>query len=101
MSLLFSIFSATAMLSAQTAAKGIHFRGHQTELLSTKEAPNPDVFQAAISLEDFKNVDPEKFEWINPDEIKAGETTCGYLKAPLVWEIDEVDIEYPIVKTCE
>lgn len=100
MKLLLSTFTTAAILSAQAAAEGVGLRGNQPNL-STKAAPNPDVFQAAISLEDFKNVDPAKFEWVNPEEIKAGETTCGFLKAPLVWEIDEVDIGYPIVETCE
>lgn len=98
MKLLLSTFTTAAILSAQAAAEGVGLRGNQPNL-STKAAPNPDVFQAAISLEDFKNVDPAKFEWVNPEEIKAGETTCGFLKAPLVWEIDEVDIGYPIVET--
>lgn len=62
------------------------------------ELPNPKVFEAAISLDDFKNVDPKLFEWVNPDEIQPGETTCGFLKAPLGW-VDETDIKYPFVKT--
>ncbi|KAL7507236.1 hypothetical protein ACHAXN_004424 [Cyclotella atomus] len=99
MKLLSSIFATAAILPAQAAAaEGLGLRGHQPNL-STKATPKPNVFQAAISLEDFKNVDPAKFEWVNPDEIKAGETTCGFLKAPLVWEIAELDIEYPIVET--
>ena len=93
------IFATAAILPAQAAAEGLGLRGHQPNL-STKATPKPDVFQAAISLEDFKNVDPPKFEWVNPDEIKAGETTCGFLKAPLVWEIAELDIQ-PIVETCK
>ena len=95
-----STFASAAMVPIQVAAEGIGLRGQQPQL-STGEIPNPEVFQAAINLEDFKNVDSDKFEWVNPDEIRAGETTCGFLKAPLVWEIDELDIEYPIVKTCK
>jgi len=59
--------------------------------------PNPNVFEPAISLDDFKNVDPDKFEWVNPEEIKAGETTCGFLLAPLGWDVDELQVTYPTV----
>ena len=98
---LFSIFAtSTALFSAQAAAEGLGLRGHQPQL-SGQETPNPSVFEAAMTLEDFKNVDPNKFEWVNADEIKAGETTCGFLKAPLVWEIEKLEIEYPAVKTCK
>ena len=52
-----------------------------------------------MSLDDIRNVDPEQFEWINPDEIQPGETTCGYLKAPLGWEVEDLAVVYPMVKT--
>ena len=100
MNLISSAFALTTLLPIQAVSQGISLRGQQPQL-SSRETLNPDVFEAAISLEDFKNVDPDKFEWVNPDEIKAGEITCGFLKAPLVWEIDEIDIDYPIVKTCK
>lgn len=87
-------FAATAHLPFAVAAHQL--RGGQ-QLDSA--VPNPEVFQAAISLNDFKTVDPDKFEWVNPDEIQPGETTCGFLKAPLGWEVDDVDVTYPIVKT--
>lgn len=38
-----------------------------------------DNFYQAESLDFFKNISPDWFEWINPDEIQAGATTCGYL----------------------
>lgn len=50
----------------------------------------PEAFEAAISLGDFKALDSNTklgdgsyFEWVNPSEIKAGETTCGFLTAPI------------------
>jgi len=101
MKLLLSLFATTALFQTHTTAaavSGLRRQNQQPDLLS-KVSPNPDVFEAAMSLEDFKNVDPDIFEWVNPEEIKAGETTCGYLTAPLVWEIEEVDVEYPTVKT--
>lgn len=103
MKLLLSLFATAAFFPTHTTAaavSGLRRQNQQPDLLS-KVSPNPDVFEAAMSLEDFKNVDPDIFEWVNPDEIKAGETTCGYLTAPLVWEIEEVDVEYPTVKTCK
>ena len=36
---------------------------------------------------------------MNPDEIQPGETTCGFLKAPLGWEVEDLDVVYPMVKT--
>eukprot|EP00986_Skeletonema_menzelii_P009736 scaffold4513_cov133-Skeletonema_menzelii.AAC.1 len=44
-----------------------------------------DNFEAAKPLEFFRNIDPNKFEWVDKSEIQPGETTCGFLKAPLVW----------------
>lgn len=100
MNLIFSTFAIAAILTVRAAAERIGLRGKQPHLFSQAAAPNPEVFEAAISLEDFRNVDPEKFEWVNPVEIQAGETTCGFLKAPLVWEIEDMEIVYPIVRTC-
>lgn len=99
MNLIFSTFAIAAILTVRAAAERIGLRGKQPHLFSQAAAPNPEVFEAAISLEDFRNVDPEKFEWVNPVEIQAGETTCGFLKAPLVWEIEDMEIVYPIVRT--
>ena len=36
---------------------------------------------------------------MNPDEIQPGETTCGFLKAPLGWEVEDLNVVYPMVKT--
>ena len=55
-------------------------------------------FEPAMSLDEFKNVDPERFEWVNPDEIKAGDTTCGFLKARLG---ALPYISYPTVEVCK
>ena len=72
-------------------------------------APNPDIFEPAADLDTFRNVDPSKFEWVNPDEIEAGGTTCGFLKAPFGWpagsetgfkESDD-QTEYPLAKVCK
>ena len=52
-------------------------------------------FYVAEPLDYFKNeMDPELFEWVNPDEIKPGATTCGFLK-PRLGSLDT--IEYPLV----
>ena len=56
------------------------------------------TFTPAITLEEFANVDTSKFQWVNPDEIVAGSSTCGFLKAPLGALLDVV---YPIVQVCE
>ena len=63
-------------------------------------------FEAAKPLEFFENIDPNKFEWVHKSEIQPGETTCGFLKAPLVWSGDsgwpeEGDETYPTVKVCK
>mmetsp|Transcript_29226 Transcript_29226/g.53426 ORF Transcript_29226/g.53426 Transcript_29226/m.53426 type:complete len:648 (+) Transcript_29226:162-2105(+) len=104
-------FSAvTHLLPAQFAVAKHTLRGGHTSttwphertegiISDATEPPNPEVFEAAISLDDFKNIDPELFEWVNPDEIRPGDTTCGFLKAPLGWEVEELDVVYPIVKT--
>ena len=76
-------------------------RGGAFTTAKTQAIASSGHFEPAISLEDFKNVDPERFEWVNPDEVKAGETTCGFLKAPLGWEVEELDIVYPMVKICK
>jgi len=89
-----SAFAAAAHLPIALAAQQLR-GGHQ---LLDSVAQN-SVFQAALSLDDFKAVDTDKFEWVNPDEIQPGETTCGFLKAPLGWEVDGVDVSYPVVKT--
>jgi hypothetical protein len=49
-------------------------------------------------LDEFVNVDPEKFEWVDKSEIKAGGTACGFFKADL-GALE--DMEYPKVKVCE
>jgi len=52
-----------------------------------------------MPLEDFSNIDPDVFEWVNPDEIQPGNVTCGFLKAPLG---EAEGVVYPMVKvyTC-
>ena len=68
---------------------------------SVAEPPNPAVFEPAMDLHDFASIDPKQFEWINPDEIKPGETTCGFLTAPFGWSVDGLDVVYPDVKVCK
>jgi len=71
--------------------------------------PNPDIFEPAADLDTFRNVDPSKFEWVNPDEIEAGGTTCGFLKAPFGWPAgsetgykeSDTQTEYPFAEVCE
>lgn len=56
------------------------------------------IFTPAISLEEFASVDSSKFQWVDPTEIQAGSSTCGYLNAPLG---ALPDVKYPTVKVCE
>ena len=93
-----SYSDSISLLLIQQKLRGPH--KHTKDIASYEmKTPNP-VFEAAISIEDFKNIDPEQFEWVNPDEIRPGETTCGFLNAPLGWEVEELDIVYPMVKMC-
>jgi len=97
-------FLPSKYVAAKSTLRGLRHQntdksfGRSTE---NGDVPDPDIFEPAISLEDFKNVDPAQFEWVNPDEIKAGETTCGFLTAPLGWEVDEDEVTYPFVKVCK
>ena len=53
-------------------------------------------FYQARDLDFFKKgIDPEEFEWVNPDEIAPGATTCGFLK-PHLGSLD--DINYPRIR---
>lgn len=94
-------FLPSKYVAAKSTLRGLRHQntdksfGRSTE---NGDVPDPDIFEPAISLEDFKKVDPAQFEWVNPDEIKAGETTCGFLTAPLGWEVDEDEVTYPFVK---
>ena len=67
-----------------------------------------DSFKPAISLGSFSALgrfnklrDGSFFEWVNKEEIKAGETTCGFLHAPLIWPNAEETMSFPGVKVCE
>ncbi|CAB9527105.1 Secreted [Seminavis robusta] len=56
----------------------------------------PQTFYTAETLDFFrKGIDPEIFEWVNPDEIQAGETTCGFLKPELG---SLFDVYYPTIE---
>lgn len=65
-----------------------HVRGGRRELSSFPEVNRippelygpGDNFYEAESLDYFKNeISPSWFEWLNPDEVEAGGTTCGFL----------------------
>ncbi|CAB9510457.1 Secreted [Seminavis robusta] len=61
-----------------------------------EEEESSDQFYTAESLDFFKKgIDPDSFEWVNPDEIVPGESTCGFLKAPLG---SLPDVTYPKVE---
>ena len=53
-----------------------------------------NIFTPAMDLDFFRNLDPADFEWVEPKEIQPGETTCGFLHAPLG---SLPDVTYPIV----
>ncbi|EJK49871.1 hypothetical protein THAOC_31214 [Thalassiosira oceanica] len=68
-------------------------------------AAGSDSFGPAISLGSFSALDRSIelrdgsfFEWVNKEEIKAGETTCGFLHAPLSWPNAEETMAFPGVK---
>ena len=85
---------------------------HEMEMLKNQMADlvSQPAFVPAISIEEFKELGnckngptyPGKanwnqycFEWVNPDEVEAGGTTCGFLIAPF-W----CELVYPTVKSC-
>lgn len=97
------LISILATVAAVLPTQSFELRGRQVDGKKTEDAfntevPNPEHFEPAMNLDYFANIDPDMFEWVNPDEIQPGETTCGFLHAPLDWEVDEVDIVYPMVK---
>ena len=99
------LFLATAAGAIPT--QSFELRGTKGDTINLEEAPvtpiplSSGVFEPAMDLEYFANLDPNVFEWMSPDEIKPGETTCGFLTAPLGWDVDDVDVVYPEVKVCE
>jgi hypothetical protein len=40
-------------------------------------------------------IDPTKFKWVNPDNIKPGAVTCGFLHPTLG---AEPGVNYPVIK---
>lgn len=54
-----------------------------------------DNFYQAESLDYFRNLPSEWFQWVNPDEIQAGATTCGFLFPDLGLL---PNVTYPIIK---
>ncbi len=67
----------------------------------------PDVFEPAISLDEFAALDSNTkiadayFEWVDREKIQAGETTCGFLHAPLCWPHAEEKTIFPEVEVCK
>ena len=76
----------------------VNLVGKVTNTISELTQRRNNNFVPAITLEEFKNVDFEWFEWVNPNELEAGETTCGFLKAPLGALPNTM---YPTVKVCK
>ena len=66
-------------------------------------------FKPGPDLDVFRNVDPDKFEWVDPQHIVARKTTCGYLKAPFGWPAGSKtgytetpdQKQYPFVQVCK
>lgn len=65
---------------------------------STRTKQRNVTFEPAMPLDFFKNVDPELFEWVNPNEIAPGVATCGFLNARLG---ALPDVNYPMIKVCK
>jgi hypothetical protein len=61
-------------------------------------SPDMDFVTARTLDEIINNVDPEKFQWVNHDEIKPGVLTCGFLHAPLG---SVPDVEYAMNDACK
>lgn len=63
------------------------------------EGDDGPLFTPAQPLEFFKNgIDRDVFEWIRKDEVEAGGTTCGWLKADLGVATSKSDEVFPKVK---
>ena len=105
-----SVFVAPFPHPPQIKLRGAASEWDIFEVQATKEESTQAIaiegFEVAKSLDFFRNIDPNKFEWVNKSEIQPGETTCGFLKAPLVWNGDsgfpeEGDTIYPTVDVCK
>lgn len=71
-------------------------------LAELRQASNPpqlygpsENLYVAESLEFFQNISPDWFEWVDPSEIQAGATTCGFLYPDLGLLPDVI---YPIIQ---
>ena len=70
---------------------------------------NTEYFKPGPDLDVFRNVDPDKFQWVNASMIVAHEITCGYLKAPFGWPAGSKtgyretpdQKQYPFVQVCK
>lgn len=94
--------SATATTAAYQGTESFEAKATRRELMKNRDLQGNATelygpgsnFYVAESLDFFKNMDPLWFEWINPDEIQPGGTTCGFLY-PDLGLLDYVT--YPII----
>jgi len=70
-----------AVQSSKFAIAGNNAQGGESRRELPEYQPHVDTrrfeqqenpFTPAINLEQFKNIDPERFTWVNPDEIAPG-----------------------------
>jgi hypothetical protein len=84
-----------------TLKEGVALRGAAKDDAHSKEdadAPRflQSLFTPAQPLSYFRNdINPDIFEWVNKNEVQAGETTCGFLYPPLGGVSSET---YPKIK---
>ena len=110
------LYDVSSQVPSKTVAKPIenlrtrHVLPDDTKFNEAADnTPNPEIFDPAADLDTFRNVDPTRFEWVKPDEIQAGEVTCGFLKAPFGWPAGSKtgfkdtarQTEYPIAQVCK
>lgn len=91
---------ATASFEQEvTGSKEMRTRRKLTELRQANTSPQlygpGENLYVAESLDYFKNLSPDWFEWVNPDGIRAGATTCGFLYPNLGLLTDVI---YPIIE---
>ena len=76
--------------------RGLEGEGPMTAFDSDDDHDN---FTPARSLDYFRyEMDSDLFEWIRPEEIQAGGTTCGFLKAPLSYGRQPNGLAWPKIQ---
>jgi hypothetical protein len=67
--------------------RGLRKDGEHTDQgddrVTTLTEGNSSTPPEAIYMDQFAAIDPDVFEWVNPEEITPGNTTCGFLKSDL------------------